>query len=72
MTIAEQYRAFGVIHSAESCQICDMRRPVILTKSGKRKKLFSILLNGLLIAVLTIEFWIILFHFDWIIAGMPK
>jgi hypothetical protein len=65
VSIAEAYELAGVVHS-EQCQVCNLIPEDKTVKSRSRK------INVLIIIAIVIELWVVAFHLDWIIGGLPK
>ena len=66
-TIEEAYNNAGVVHGGD-CSVCYQAPPV---KHDKYHKL-KITLDVLLLISVVAAFWLLVYHLDWIVGGLPQ
>lgn len=65
--IAEAYEHAGVVHG-DNCQVCTLEPLHTRERKHRIKKAFNILLIILLIG----EAWLLIYHLDWVVGGLPQ
>ena len=65
--IEEVYQAAGVVHG-DCCELC-YQQEAEWTRYHRKLKLAG---NLLLLAGVGVTIWLVIYHTDWIVGGLPK